>query len=210
MKLPFGLEIRNRRNAPLSAASLLIERALMHLKAGDVSAARQCAERAISMCPDDRGYDTLSRIMLPGEHYYNVLRRFHDHLRPKNYLEIGVDTGASLVLAKFPTVVVGIDPVPRLNCTPTTICKIFPMMSGEYFATRDVRSDLEGETANLVFIDGQHLFEQPCAISSTSSAFQARPQLCSFTIASRSIHSRHLDSEKHYFGLATCGRSSYA
>ena len=113
------------------------------------------------MCPDvPRGYDTLSQIVFPGEDYFEVLKRFHYQLRPKSYLEIGVDIGASIVLAKSPTVAIGIDPAPRIASTPQTICKIFPMTSDEYFATRDVRSDIETETVDLAFIDGMHLFEQ--------------------------------------------------
>src|SRR5262249_5652050 len=95
-----------------------------------------------------------------GAHYYELLKRFHYQLRPKSYLEIGVDDGASIVLAKSPTVAIGIDPAPRLTSTPGTICKIFPMKSDEYFATRDPRSDFETEAADLALIDGMHLFEQ--------------------------------------------------
>ena len=98
--------------------------------------------------------------MLPGETYHYLLRRFHDWLRPKSYFEIGVSTGASIVLAKPPTVAVGIDPEPRLLNAPKTICKIFPLASDDYFAARDPRRDIEAETVDLAFIDGLHLFEQ--------------------------------------------------
>ena len=98
--------------------------------------------------------------MLPGENYLDLLRRFHNLLRPRSYIEIGVSTGASTVLAKPPTVTVAIDPEPRLLDLPKTTCKIFPLTSDEYFATRDPRLDLEAETVELVFIDGEHLFEQ--------------------------------------------------
>ena len=98
--------------------------------------------------------------MFPGETYFDLLRRFHDWLRPKSYIEIGVSTGDSIVLAKPPTVAVGIDPEPRLLKAPKTVCKIFPLTSDDYFAARDPRHDIEAETVDLAFIDGLHLFEQ--------------------------------------------------
>jgi hypothetical protein len=89
-----------------------------------------------------------------------AIARFHDLLRPKSYIEIGVSTGASIVLANPPTVAVGIDPKLRLLNTPKTVCKLFPFASDEYFTTRDPRQDIEDETVDLAFIDGLHLFEQ--------------------------------------------------
>jgi hypothetical protein len=98
--------------------------------------------------------------MLPGQGYYDLLANFHEWLRPKNYFEIGVNTGSSIALAKSPTVVVGVDPNPRLLKSPKTFHKIFSLTSDEYFATRDVCRDLEAETVDFEFIDGLHLFEQ--------------------------------------------------
>jgi hypothetical protein len=100
------------------------------------------------------------RVMFPGETYHDLLRRFHDWLRPKSYIEIGVNTGGSIALARPPTVAVGIDPTPRLLSAPNTICKLFPFTSDDYFAARDVCRDIEAETVDLAFIDGLHLFEQ--------------------------------------------------
>ena len=109
---------------------------------------------------DVRGDDALANIMFPGQSYYHPLRRFHEWLRPKSYIEIGVSTGASIILAKSPTVAVGIDPNPQLLSAARTVCKIFPITSDEYFAVRDACADLEAETVDLAFIDGLHLFEQ--------------------------------------------------
>jgi hypothetical protein len=140
-------------------ASFCAEVAIAKFHSGD-SAAIQIARYAVSLCPDYRAYTALSEIMLPGESYYDLLRRFHYWLRPKSYIEIGVNTGASIVLANPPTVAVGIDPEARLLNTPKTVCKMFRFASDEYFATRDPRQDIEGETVDLAFIDGSHLFEQ--------------------------------------------------
>ena len=139
---------------------LYVEKAVA-LGSGANSAAIQAARHAVTLCPNvPRGYEVLSDIMLPGESYYDLLRRFHDWLRPKSYIEIGVSTGASIVLAQPPTVAVGIDPEPRLLNAPKTVCKIFPLASDDYFAVRDPRHDIEAETVDLAFIDGLHLFEQ--------------------------------------------------
>jgi hypothetical protein len=100
-----------------------------------------------------------SHIVLPGEGYHHLLQRFHDWLQPKSYIEIGVFDGGSIAHAKPPTVVVGIDPDARLLNAPKTVCKIFPLTSDDYFATRDPRRDIEAETVDLAFIDGMHLFE---------------------------------------------------
>ena len=207
----FGDKIRRSPTDPLSVGSLFLEQALMHRELGESLAARQFAERAVSICPDvPRGYETLSRIVFPGEDYYQTLHRFHNHLRPKSYLEIGVDTGASIVLAKFPTVAVGIDPAPRLTSTLETICKIFPMKSDEYFATRDVRGDIESEAANLVFINGLHLFEQTLRDFIHVEHFSTPSTLVLIHDCFAIDALMRLGSERPYFGSATCGRSSRA
>ena len=124
-------------------------------------AATEAAKQAISIYPNvPGGYDALAKIKFTGQGYYDLLLRFHEWLLPKSYLEIGVSTGASIVLAKSPTVAVGIDPNPQLLSAPRTVCKIFPVTSDDYFAVRDPCSDLEAETVDLAFIDGLHLFEQ--------------------------------------------------
>jgi len=45
-------------------------------------------------------------------HYYALLDRLHDHLRPRGYVEIGVADGHSLGLTRPGTVAVGVDPDP--------------------------------------------------------------------------------------------------
>ena len=125
------------------------------------SAATNAAWHAVTLFPDvPGGYDALANIMLPGQSCYDWLQRFHEWLKPKSYVEIGVSTGASIVLARSPTVAVGIDPIPHLLKPPKTVCKIFPLMSDDYFATRDPYGDIEAESVDLAFIDGLHLFEQ--------------------------------------------------
>lgn len=86
--------------------------------------------------------------------YLDWLERFQDVIRPEFYLEIGVDTGDSLRLAKSPTTAIGVDPEPKLAGVKfTTDTIIYCMTSDRYFLERPKPHD-------LVFIDGLHLFEQ--------------------------------------------------
>jgi hypothetical protein len=142
-------------------ASLYVAKAGADLDCGLNSTAMQAAKRAVYLWPDvPGGYNIISNAMFPGENYHDLLLRFHNWLQPKNYIEIGVNIGGSIALARPPTVAVGIDPTPRLLSAPNTICKLFPFTSDDYFATRDVCRDIEAETVDLAFIDGLHLFEQ--------------------------------------------------
>ena len=153
--LPMPLSVKRR------LASLYVAKAAADLGCGLNSAAMQAAKRAVSLWPDvPGGYYVMTNAMFPGETYHDLLRRFHDWLRPKSYIEIGVNIGGSTVLARAPTVAVGIDPSARLLSAPNTICKLFPLTSDNYFVARDVRRDIEAETLDLAFIDGLHLFEQ--------------------------------------------------
>jgi len=142
-------------------APLQVESAIAHHGLGARQAALEAARRAVALSPDvPNGYQMLSCLLHPGDDYTRLLERIHGWLRPANYVEIGVETGASLVLAKAPTIAIGIDPKPRLVTPPRTICKIFPLTSDDYFAQRDLRRDIEADGVDLAFIDGLHVFEQ--------------------------------------------------
>jgi hypothetical protein len=155
-----ALELLQKIRSP-ELAPVHVEKAIAHLGLGAPDAALREARRAVEISPDvPGGYWLVSNILLPGESYYGVLQRFHDRCKPQSYLEIGVDQGASIVLANPPTVAVGIDPEPRLQKAPKTVCKIFPLKSDDYFARRDVRRDMEADTIDLAFIDGLHTFDQ--------------------------------------------------
>jgi tetratricopeptide (TPR) repeat protein len=140
---------------------LYVEQAIAHAGLGASAAALQAARRAVTMFPNvPKGYEVLSRILYPGEDYYAVLRRMHDCLQPRSYLEIGVDNGGSIRLAQRPTIAVGIDPAPNLHHAPGSGCKIFQCSSDAYFETRNLRSDMESDEVDFAFIDGLHIFEQ--------------------------------------------------
>jgi hypothetical protein len=91
---------------------------------------------------------------------HEFLQQLHDTLNPRGYLEIGVQYGTSLVLAKCPAI--GVDPAPMLQGhVKDTILQT--MTSDHFFETLPVSSDgnLKYVTDNLdlAFVDGMHLYE---------------------------------------------------
>jgi hypothetical protein len=100
--------------------------------------------------------ETLRRF--PGPPYDQVLAVIHAHLRPSNYVEIGVDKGLSLVRALPQTRSIGIEPEPRIEVDLPN-ATIYELTSDEFFARHDLK-ELLGEPVALAFIDGLHLFEQ--------------------------------------------------
>lgn len=134
--------------------------ALAAFKAGDKETAARHAEKALEI---DSGLhsarDLLAEIFVHGEDYIGVLERIQRHLRPRTYLEIGVETGRSLRLVAPPTRAIGIDPKPRLDGPPPPNATLYQMTSDEFFARHDVRAELGGLPIDLAFIDGMHHFE---------------------------------------------------
>jgi hypothetical protein len=105
-------------------------------------------------------YTGLASLRLPGPDYIAWLQRFHETLRPEHYLEIGVDEGTTLALARPPTLAIGVDPQPRLGATFQAQTRLFFETSDDFFATSQLRSLLGEKQLGLVFIDGLHVFEQ--------------------------------------------------
>jgi hypothetical protein len=85
---------------------------------------------------------------------HEFLAALHFLLKPKTYLEIGVQHGWSLDLADASDVAYGIDPQPLV--TPRGNQIIYSMTSDEFFnvATPSIPGPID-----LAFIDGMHLFE---------------------------------------------------
>lgn len=86
---------------------------------------------------------------------HEFLEQLHLLVKPKVYLEVGVQYGWSLRLAHAAEVAIGIDPAPLV--APAGNQVIFTMTSDEYFAHLDLYEPRD--PVDLAFIDGMHLFE---------------------------------------------------
>src|SRR5215467_3432734 len=134
--------------------------ALTYSRLGDAGAALRHAEKTVSLAPRALpAHHLLAGISLPGPHYLEVITTIHAQLRPRTYLEIGVDTGQSIALARPETRAIGIDPEPRVAAPLGPHVAIRATTSDEYFASHDVSGDLGGLPIDLAFIDGMHRFE---------------------------------------------------
>jgi predicted O-methyltransferase YrrM len=100
-----------------------------------------------------------AQIRFGGEHYFQVLARIIETVKPRTYVEIGVAAGDSLRLANAPTVAIGIDPEPRITAPLASNQKVFAETSDAFFAGHDLRAELGGLPVDLAFIDGMHHFE---------------------------------------------------
>lgn len=86
---------------------------------------------------------------------HQVLKKIHQELQPRSYLEIGVQTGRSFVLATCPAI--GIDPMPMISVGLPKTAKIIQTTSDIFFSEQ--AQSLIREPLDMVFIDGMHLFE---------------------------------------------------
>jgi hypothetical protein len=89
-----------------------------------------------------------------------VLRWLHEILKPKLYLEIGVETGLSLRLAGDHTDVVGIEPALQQQFELPRRSRLAEMTSDAFFDPGTSHGYLNGRTIDLAFIDGLHHFDQ--------------------------------------------------
>ena len=152
-----GLALQNRR-----AARTLYHRACLQSWLGRREQALALCRQAVTQADYSRAYSLMSRLSLPGEDYFAVLGRMHRYLQPRTYLEIGVSRGESLARVLPQTLVLGIDPQPRLERPLGPNQRIFLETSDEFFAKHDVRAALGGRPVDMAFIDGMHRFE--CAL----------------------------------------------
>lgn len=91
---------------------------------------------------------------------YAFLEMLHATLKPRGYLEIGVQAGGSLSLAQCPSI--GIDPEPLVDSTD--LHHIFKGTSEQFFnPDGNAKGWHFGFPLDLVFIDGMHLFEYALA-----------------------------------------------
>jgi hypothetical protein len=128
---------------------------------GDRTGARGKIADLIETWPDYPGAQgALAQWLLPGPPYRDVLGKIHRLVRPDTYLEIGVETGASLSLATTATIAAGVDPVLSLiqyQLPPGA--KTYATDSDTFFRDHS-RAGVFGERPlDLAFIDGMHWFE---------------------------------------------------
>lgn len=88
---------------------------------------------------------------------HELLARLHEMLRPRNYLEIGVDQGDSLALSRVPSI--GIDPAFSVVHPLDTDVQLVRATSDDYFSRNNPTERLGAPALDLVFIDGMHLAE---------------------------------------------------
>jgi tetratricopeptide (TPR) repeat protein len=140
----------------------LFYRAQMAQHAGDGVRATELLLRVLSRFPDFPGaHGALASLRLPGPPYRDVLRRLHELLRPRSYLEIGVESGATLAFAQAAERAIGIDPdASKLRRDLVPACaRVFHETSDAFFERTTREQALGGHAVDFAFIDGMHWFE---------------------------------------------------
>jgi tetratricopeptide (TPR) repeat protein len=146
--------------APDSGLGLYYQAQLL-TQAGRGSEAAAALRALVGLQPDFPGaLQSLATLMFPGPPYREVLRHIHDLLRPRTYLEIGVEHGTTLALAVHSQQVVGVDPVPRpaTRELPRT-ARLYHTTSDAFFAQHPREQIFGADAVELAFIDGMHWFE---------------------------------------------------
>jgi hypothetical protein len=87
-------------------------------------------------------------------HLHEFLSHVHNVVKPRVYLEVGVQHGASLNLAHAAEVAIGVDPQPFVQSSGNRL--VYPMSSDEYFANPYPPIF----SIDFGFIDGLHHCEQ--------------------------------------------------
>ena len=86
---------------------------------------------------------------------HELLAGLHERLAPRTYLEVGVNTGASLALARCPSI--GVDPAFKIDKELHCDVRLFRMPSDDFFAAEGTVEHFAGVPVDLAFIDGMHL-----------------------------------------------------
>jgi len=96
----------------------------------------------------------------PGHPYLTWLQWFHKTLRPRTYLEIGVESGQSLQFACAPTRAVGVDPEIRIVHGQENWVKLFKLTSDHFFSSMNIEKVFDASSIDFAFIDGLHTYDQ--------------------------------------------------
>lgn len=149
------------KNSASKTAENWISKARISLQNGKALKAIKYCHRALESEPNSHdAHSLLSRAMMPGMSYHEILTRIHRELKPATYVEIGVREGGSLSKAQEGTMALGIDPCAQIKQDISARYKLFNMTSDQFFRDHNVFEELEQERLDLAFIDGLHIFEQ--------------------------------------------------
>lgn len=145
---------------PLEQPTLLQARLLM--AHGQPVEAEAVLRRALAQEPNLPKVNlALARLRWPGPDYRHWLGWLHRMLQPGLYLEIGVEKGESLALARVPTRVIGIDPAPvgdpLAGCAAQT--QLYRQESAAFLRAPPRDCFLHSGGFDLAFVDGDHRFQ---------------------------------------------------
>jgi hypothetical protein len=88
---------------------------------------------------------------------HEFLRALHRLVRPRTYLETGIQLGQSLTLSRVPSI--GIDPEFSITSELFADVHLARTTSDEFFARKKPLAHLPKNVVDLAFIDGMHLAE---------------------------------------------------
>lgn len=100
-----------------------------------------------------------AKLLFPNYSYQAVLMHLHNQLDVTNYLEIGVEYGKTLALAKKGCAVIGVDPEPKVGATIRGNLRLFATKSDKFFENFAEQEILPG-SLDFAFIDGLHTYDQ--------------------------------------------------
>ena len=88
---------------------------------------------------------------------HDLLLGLHERTRPRTYLEIGVNTGASMALSRARSI--GVDPLFKVDKPIHCDIQLIRAKSDDFFAGDHPLAHFDGIPVDLAFIDGMHLSE---------------------------------------------------
>jgi hypothetical protein len=135
---------------------------------------------------------------------HELLTALHARLHPRNYLEIGIDTGVSLALSKVPSI--GIDPAFAVVSELDGDVQLVRATSDDYFRRNDPTERFGGDPLDLAFIDGMHSRSSPSGTSSTWRRTPRGPAWWSSTTCCPAAWSRQRGTGRPFPGPETCSR----
>jgi hypothetical protein len=131
----------------------------IYYKDGDVAQATSLCHIALTLGDSMGARMLLATMQFGDELYTKVLKRIHEYLQPRSYIEIGVLTGDTLALCNPATLAFGVDPAPKLTNALGRNQRVYRQTSDDFFASQDVKAEFGGLPVDLAFIDGMHHFE---------------------------------------------------